>query len=64
MLVALLAPLAKTGIVVVFTGFMLVKREDLRNRLIRLIGERRFIARRWHWTTPHNASADTWWPNR
>ncbi len=36
----LLEPLATTGIVVVFTIFMLIKREDLRDRLIRLIGSR------------------------
>ena len=33
-----LAPLGLTGIVIVFTIFMLVKREDLRNRLLRLVG--------------------------
>lgn len=34
----LLAPIAMAGIVVVFVVFMLLEREDLRNRLIRLIG--------------------------
>jgi predicted PurR-regulated permease PerM len=34
----ILAPLGRTGIVVIFTVFMLVKREDLRNRLLRLAG--------------------------
>jgi predicted PurR-regulated permease PerM len=34
----ILAPLGMTGIVVIFTVFMLVKREDLRNRLLRLAG--------------------------
>jgi predicted PurR-regulated permease PerM len=35
----LLGPLETTGIVVVFTVFMLIKREDLRNRVIRLAGQ-------------------------
>jgi predicted PurR-regulated permease PerM len=34
----ILAPLGRTGIVIIFTVFMLVKREDLRNRLLRLAG--------------------------
>jgi len=42
-----LAPLATAAMVVVFTIFMLLRREDLRNRLIRLIGEREM-----HITTP------------
>ena len=33
-----LAPLGLTGIVIIFTMFMLVKREDLRNRILRLVG--------------------------
>jgi predicted PurR-regulated permease PerM len=33
-----LAPLGRAGIVVIFTIFMLFKREDLRNRLLRLAG--------------------------
>ena len=33
-----LAPLGRAGIVVIFTVFMLLKREDLRNRLLRLAG--------------------------
>ena len=33
-----LAPLGLTGIVIIFTIFMLIKREDLRNRLLRLVG--------------------------
>jgi len=33
-----LAPLGRAGIVVIFTIFMLLKREDLRNRLLRLAG--------------------------
>ena len=33
-----LAPLGRTGMVVIFTIFMLLKREDLRNRLLRLAG--------------------------
>ena len=33
-----LAPLGRAGIVVIFTVFMLFKREDLRNRLLRLAG--------------------------
>ena len=42
-LAALLGPLAgpieTAGIVIIFTAFMLIKREDLRNRLIRLGGQ-------------------------
>jgi predicted PurR-regulated permease PerM len=34
----ILAPLGRAGIVVIFTVFMLFKREDLRNRLLRLAG--------------------------
>ena len=34
----LLHPLATTGIIVIFVIFILVQREDLRNRLIRLAG--------------------------
>jgi predicted PurR-regulated permease PerM len=34
----ILAPLARAGMVVIFTVFMLLKREDLRNRLLRLAG--------------------------
>jgi predicted PurR-regulated permease PerM len=33
-----LLPLAMTGLVIVLTVFMLIKREDLRNRLIHLVG--------------------------
>jgi predicted PurR-regulated permease PerM len=33
-----LAPLGRAGMVVIFTVFMLIKREDLRNRLLRLAG--------------------------
>ena len=33
-----LAPLGRTGMVLIFTIFMLLKREDLRNRLLRLAG--------------------------
>ncbi len=33
-----LAPLGRLGMVIIFTVFMLLKREDLRNRLLRLIG--------------------------
>jgi predicted PurR-regulated permease PerM len=33
-----LAPLGRAGVVVIFTIFMLLKREDLRNRLLRLAG--------------------------
>jgi len=33
-----LAPLGRAGMVIVFTVFMLFKREDLRNRLLRLVG--------------------------
>jgi predicted PurR-regulated permease PerM len=36
--VPVLAPLGRAGIVVIFTVFMLLKREDLRNRLLRLAG--------------------------
>ncbi len=35
---AILAPLGRAGMVVIFTIFMLLKREDLRNRLLRLAG--------------------------
>ena len=34
----LLSPLTKTGIVVIFVAFILLQREDLRNRLVRLAG--------------------------
>jgi predicted PurR-regulated permease PerM len=34
----ILAPLERTAIVIIFTVFMLIKREDLRNRLLRLVG--------------------------
>jgi predicted PurR-regulated permease PerM len=34
----LLSPLTTTGIVVIFVAFILLKREDLRNRLVRLAG--------------------------
>ena len=34
----LLAPLGRAGMVAIFTIFMLLKREDLRNRLLRLVG--------------------------
>jgi predicted PurR-regulated permease PerM len=34
----LLSPLTKTGIVVIFVTFILLQREDLRNRLVRLAG--------------------------
>ncbi len=36
-----LAPLAEVGVVLIFTVFMLVQREDLRNRFIRLAGSGR-----------------------
>src|ERR1700722_12649773 len=36
----LLAPLSTAGVVVVFSIVMLIKREDLRNRLLRLLGQR------------------------
>jgi predicted PurR-regulated permease PerM len=35
---AILAPLGRAGMVVIFATFMLLKREDLRNRLLRLAG--------------------------
>ncbi|HLJ51720.1 MAG TPA: AI-2E family transporter [Bryobacteraceae bacterium] len=35
---AFIAPVSITGIVVIFTVFMLLKKEDLRNRLLRLVG--------------------------
>jgi predicted PurR-regulated permease PerM len=38
----LLGPLATAGIVIVFVIFMLLKREDLRDRVIRLLGARDF----------------------
>lgn len=46
-LARVLHPLISAGIVVVFSVFILLKREDLRNRFIRLIGERDM-----HVTTP------------
>lgn len=36
----LVSPLGTAGIAIVFTLFMLIDREDLRNRLLRLMGER------------------------
>ena len=36
----LLAPLGTAGVVIVFSIVMLIKREDLRNRLLRLLGQR------------------------
>lgn len=36
----LLGPIATAGLVVVFVSFMLIEREDMRNRFIRLIGGR------------------------
>jgi len=38
MVTPFLLPLAMTGLVIVLTVFMLIKREDLRNRLIHLVG--------------------------
>jgi predicted PurR-regulated permease PerM len=35
---AFVAPASMTGIVLIFTVFMLLKKEDLRNRLLRLVG--------------------------
>ena len=43
----ILSPLATVGIVLVFAVFILLKREDVRNRLIRLLGPREM-----HVTTP------------
>ena len=40
MLGPLVAPIGTAGIVAVFTIVMLIKREDLRNRLLRLLGQR------------------------
>ena len=40
MISPLLHPLATTGIIVIFVIFILLQREDLRNRLIRLAGSR------------------------
>ena len=45
----LIAPLATAGIVIVFVVFMLLQREDLRDRFIRLVGTRR--------SAPHYAGA-------
>ena len=36
----LIHPLATTGIIIIFVIFILLQREDLRNRLIRLAGSR------------------------
>ena len=41
LLVPVLSPLVTAGIVLILTTFILVRREDLRNRLIRLVGSRR-----------------------
>jgi predicted PurR-regulated permease PerM len=38
LLTPFLAPLGRAGMVLIFTIFMLMKREDLRNRLLRLVG--------------------------
>ena len=38
LLTPFLAPLGTAGMVLIFTIFMLIKREDLRNRLLRLVG--------------------------
>jgi predicted PurR-regulated permease PerM len=38
LLTPVLAPLGRAGMVLIFTIFMLIKREDLRNRLLRLVG--------------------------
>jgi predicted PurR-regulated permease PerM len=38
LLTPFLAPLGRAGMVLIFTIFMLIKREDLRNRLLRLVG--------------------------
>ncbi len=43
----IISPLATAGIVVVFSIFMLIKREDVRNRFIRLVGQSEM-----HVTTP------------
>ena len=43
-LAPLLAPLAMAGIVIVFVIFMLIQREDLRDRMLRLIGPGRLTA--------------------
>ena len=45
----LIEPLATTGIVIVFVVFMLLQREDLRDRFIRLVGSQR--------SAPNNAGA-------
>jgi predicted PurR-regulated permease PerM len=55
----LIQPLATTGIVVVFVVFMLLKREDLRDRFIRLVGSRDLHRTR-PWATPPSASAATY----
>jgi len=34
----IVAPLGRAGVIIIFTVFMLFKREDLRNRLLRLVG--------------------------
>ena len=53
----LISPLATAGIVIVFVIFMLLKREDLRDRLIRLAGHATCRAPRRRSTTPRAASA-------
>jgi len=53
-----LGPLATAAIVIVFTIFILMGREDLRNRFIRLIGGGHLTLRPKRWTTQPTASTD------
>jgi predicted PurR-regulated permease PerM len=53
----LLSPLAATGIVILFVIFILLQREELRNRLIRLAGAHDLPRLPLHLTTQHPASA-------
>ena len=54
-LAPVLSPLATFGIVFVVTVFALLQREDLRDRLIRLVGFGRPASHQhWRWTTADN----------
>ena len=52
----LLGPLGTAALVMLLVIFMLLRREDLRRRLIRLIGKGASVPPRTQWTTPGRAS--------
>ena len=54
-----LETLVSVGFVVILVIFMLIQREDLRNRMIRLLGKSSLTRRRRPWTTPDRESVDT-----